>query len=179
MDIAQKVFACFDQNDLKAPIALTVRADPRVDGARQRPHPRRATAGAWRFATTPPIPPALFVVAAGPWALAARGSTPGCRSAGTPARRSPPSSTRDVDELRAITEGCFDHYAEIFDEPYPFDSYDQVFVPGLNWGALEMPGCVTYRDEFLPRGAGPRATCGCSAPPSSRTRWRTCGSATW
>ncbi len=28
-------------------------------------------------------------------------------------------------------------------------------MPGLNWGAQEMPGCVTYRDEFLPRGAVP------------------------
>ena len=44
-----------------------------------------------------------------------------------------------------------DHYAEIFTEPYPFDSCDQVFVPGLNWGAQENPGCVTYRDEMLPR----------------------------
>ena len=51
-----------------------------------------------------------------------------------------------------VTEQCFDHYAELFDEPYPFDSYDQVFVPGLNWGAMENPGCVTYRDEMLPRG---------------------------
>ena len=28
----------------------------------------------------------------------------------------------------------------------------QVFAPGQNWGALETPGCVTYRDEYLPRG---------------------------
>eukprot|EP01032_Pedospumella_encystans_P028682 gene28682-32396_t len=34
----------------------------------------------------------------------------------------------------------------------PYDSYDQAFVPGQNWGALESPGCVTYRDELLPRG---------------------------
>ena len=25
-------------------------------------------------------------------------------------------------------------------------------MPGQNWGALETPGCVTYRDEYLPRG---------------------------
>ena len=61
---------------------------------------------------------------------------------------------RDFDELRRVTEQCFDHYAEIFDEPFPFDSYDQVFVPGLNWGAMENPGCVTFRDELLPRAAG-------------------------
>ena len=39
-------------------------------------------------------------------------------------------------------------------------------MPGLNWGAQEMPGCVTYRDELLPpRPACPR-TSGCSAPRS-------------
>ncbi len=59
---------------------------------------------------------------------------------------------RDVAELRRTTEACFDHYTSIFDEPFPFESYDQVFVPGLNWGAMENPGCVTYRDEMLPRG---------------------------
>ena len=59
---------------------------------------------------------------------------------------------RDAAELRRTTEACFDHYTPIFDEPFPFDTYDQVFVPGLNWGAMENPGCVTYRDEMLPRG---------------------------
>jgi aminopeptidase N len=59
---------------------------------------------------------------------------------------------RDADELVRSTNDCFDHYAELFDEPYPFDSYDQLFGPGHNWGAMETPGCVTYRDELLPRG---------------------------
>ena len=74
------------------------------------------------------------------------------RWAGT--RASPRSAEldRDFDELRRITEHCFDHYADLFDEPFPFDTYDQVLVPELNWGAMEYPGCVTFRDEFLPRG---------------------------
>ena len=59
---------------------------------------------------------------------------------------------RDFANLREVTEACFDHYATLFTEPYAFDSYDQAFVPGQNWGALESPGCVTYRDEYLPRG---------------------------
>ena len=83
------------------------------------------------------------------------GSTPAC-AFGWHARASLADElARDVGELRAITEGCFDHFAGAFEEPYPFDSFDQVFVPGLNWGAQEMPGCVTYRDELLPRGAVP------------------------
>jgi aminopeptidase N len=153
MDIAQKVFCCFDQNDLKAPIALTVRADPAwtvlANGRTLADQD-----GAWEFAPTLPIPVALFVVAAGPW-VSQRWEHAGLPF-GWHARASLAAELeRDAEELRAITVGCFDHYAEIFTEPYPFDSYDQVFVPGLNWGAQEMPGCVTYRDEYLARGAVP------------------------
>ena len=119
------------------------------------------------------------MVCAGPVALGDAGSTPGCRSAGTRARSLAAELDRDCDELRRVTEACFDHYAAIFDEPYPFDSYDQVFVPGQNWGAQEMPGCVTYRDELLPRRPDPEGESRATARPSSPTRWRTCGSATW
>lgn len=153
MDVAQKVFCCFDQNDLKAPIALTVTADAAWT-VLANGRTLASAGGVWEFAPTPPIPPALFVVAAGPWASRR------WEHAGLPfgwhARASLAGELdRDLAELQAITEGCFDHYARIFTEPYPFDSYDQVFVPGLNWGAQEMPGCVTYRDEYLPRGAVP------------------------
>jgi aminopeptidase N len=159
LDVAQRVFCCFDQNDLKAPITLAVTADPAwtvlangravVDGA--------AAAGGdgrWEFAPTPPIPVALMCVVAGPW------TSVRWEHAGLPfgwhARASLAAELeRDADELRAATEACFDHYARIFREPYPFDSFDQVFVPGLNWGAQEQPGCVIYRDELLPAGRPP------------------------
>lgn len=154
MDIAQKIFCCFDQNDLKAPISLTVRARPGAtvlaNGLVTTTAAQQAD-GHWAFTTTPPIPTALFVVAAGRFV--------GHRfeHAGMPfgwyARASLASALeRDAAELERITLSCYEHYADLFTEPYPFDSYDQVFVPGLNWGAQEMPGCVTYRDELLPTG---------------------------
>ncbi|WP_372728398.1 aminopeptidase N [Nocardioides sp.] len=149
MDIAQRVFACFDQNDLKAPITLQVRAEPTwtvlANGATAQEHE-----GTWEFATTAPIPVAMFVVCAGPW-HSVRWEHAGL-GFGWHARRSLAAELeRDAAELRSTTQNCFDHYGTLFDEPYPFDSYDQVFVPGQNWGALETPGCVTYRDEYLPR----------------------------
>ena len=150
MDVAQRVFACFDQNDLKAAVDLTVSADPRwtvLGNGREL----ERDGGSWRFETTRPIPVAMFVVCAGPW------HSRTWEHAGLPfgwhARRSLAAELdRDFEDLRTVTEACFDHYATLFTEPYAFDSYDQAFVPGQNWGALETPGCVTYRDEFLPRG---------------------------
>jgi aminopeptidase N len=149
MDIAHRVLACFDQNDLKASLSLTVTADPGWSVLGNG----RATslgAGRWTFSTMPTMPVALFVVCAGPWRSVTweHDGLP----CGWHARRSLAAELqRDAPELRATTDGVLDHYAEIFTEPYPFDSCDQVFVPGLNWGAQENPGCVTYRDEMLPR----------------------------
>ena len=153
MDIAQRVFPCFDQPDLKAPIGLTVTADPDwtvVANGRVTRH----DGGAWTFATTPAVSTYLFVVCAGPWHSVRWEHRLGDRSLpfGWHARKSLAAELdRDAEELKATTNACFDHYAELFDEPFAFDSYDQAFVPGQNWGALETPGCVTYRDEYLPR----------------------------
>ena len=153
VDITQRVFACFDQVDLKAPItcgwwptpAWTVLSNGEASAAKDT---ERARGGS---TPTPPIPIDLFVLCAGPW------HSRTFEHAGLPmgwhARRSLAAELdRDFDELRRITEQCFDHYAELFDEPFPFDTYDQVLVPELNWGAMENPGCVTFRDELLPRG---------------------------
>ena len=150
LDIAQRVFPCFDQVDLKAPITLAVTADPRwtvIGNGRVT----SSDGGRWTFATTPRICPSLFVVCAGPWHSVT------WEHAGIPfgwhARKSLAAELdRDAEELSRTTSDCFDHYAKLFDEPYPFDSYDQLFGPGHNWGAMETPGCVTYRDEMLPRG---------------------------
>ena len=150
MDIAQRVFPCFDQNDLKAPLTLQVTAPESwtvLANARAATH----EGGRWSFNQTPAIPVPMFVVCAGPWHSVT------WEHAGLPfgwhARASLAAELdRDVEELRRITEQCFDHYSSIFDEPFAFDSYDQAFVPGQNWGALETPGCVTYRDEYLPIG---------------------------
>jgi len=152
MDIAQRVFACFDQNDLKATVALSVTADPTwtvVANGRVSDHD--ADTGRWRFATTEVFAIPMFVVCAGPWH--SRTWEHAGLLFGWHARRSLAAELdRDFEELRGTTTACFDHYATLFTEPMPYDSYDQAFVPGQNWGALESPGCVTYRDELLPRG---------------------------
>ncbi len=155
MDVTQRVLPCFDQVDLKAPVSMSVTAEAGWTVlANARPESREEVGGTavrWCFATTPPVPLDQLVVCAGPWHSVT------WEHAGLPfgwhARASLAADLdRDAAELVATTTACFDHYAGLFAEPYAFDSYDQVFVPGQNWGALETPGCVTYRDELLPRG---------------------------
>ena len=76
------------------------------------------------------------------------------------------------------TRACFDYYHRLFGIRYPFGEYHQVFVPEFNAGAMENPGCVTFRDTMIFRGAATPDAGARPQPAPSRTRWRTCGSAT-
>jgi len=151
MEDVQRVFAAFDQPDLKSVFDLTVKApagwtvlangitEDLGDGRRQA-------------APTPLISTYLVAVAAGPW-HSVRTEHRGLPF-GLHCRRSlAPYLDTDADELFEITRQCYDRYHEKFDEPYPFDSYDQAFVPEFNAGAMENPGLVTFRDEFVYRSA--------------------------
>ncbi len=55
---------------------------------------------------------------------------------GRRAHHAPPRSAAST------SEECFGYL-------YPFGSYDQIFVPEFNAGAMENAGCVTFRDEYL------------------------------
>jgi aminopeptidase N len=157
VDNAQRIFAAFDQPDLKAAIEVTATVPAgwtAVGNGRGRPEPGHP--GRWRFAATPPISTYLFTLVTGrlhsivtehggiPFALHCRRSL---------ARY----LDQEAAELLGVTRACFDRYRETFDEPYPFDSYDQAFVPELDAGAMENPGCVTFRDEFMFQSAVTRA----------------------
>ncbi|WP_328909597.1 aminopeptidase N [Streptomyces sp. NBC_00234] len=151
MDDVQRVFAAFDQPDLKSvfEIAVTAPDSWTVLGNGIAEH---TGDGRWSIAATPLISTYLVAVAAGPWHSITT------EHAGLPfgihCRRSlAPHLDADADEILDITRACFDRYHEKFEEPYPFDSYDQAFVPEFNAGAMENPGLVTFRDEFVYRSA--------------------------
>jgi aminopeptidase N len=63
----------------------------------------------------------------------------------------------DRDELVKLTRQGFEFFEEAFDFPYPFEKYDQLYVPEYNMGAMENAGCITLRDEYLPRSRQPRS----------------------
>ena len=147
LDDAQRTFACFDQPDLKAPITLTVQAPAGwLVGANTRAT-RDGTS--WSFAPTEPISTYLFTLAAGRYHVERawhRGIELGlwCRQS--------MREHLDADDLFTVTRQSFDLQEELFGRPYPFgDTYDQVFVPGFNAGAMENAGMVTFTDDFLYR----------------------------
>ncbi|AKZ55153.1 Aminopeptidase N [Streptomyces ambofaciens ATCC 23877] len=151
MDDVQRVFAAFDQPDLKAVFDLTVTA-PAGWTVLANGITEHTGDGRWKAAATPLISTYLVAVAAGPWhsvRIEHRGLPFGLHCRRSLARH----LDADADELFEVTRGCFDRYHEKFTEPYPFDSYDQAFVPEFNAGAMENPGLVTFRDEFVFRSA--------------------------
>ncbi|WP_268761595.1 M1 family aminopeptidase, partial [Frankia sp. AvcI1] len=141
LDDAQRMFACFDQPDLKAPVRLTVLAPPdwvvRANGAG-----RQTAAGRWEFTETPPLATYFVTVVAGPYHLVEddHDGIP----LGLVCRRSlAPYLDADAAEIFDVTRACLDRYHELFADRYPFGTYDQAFVPEFNAGAMENPGCVT------------------------------------
>ncbi|OKJ51244.1 aminopeptidase [Streptomyces sp. CB02009] len=151
MEDVQRVFAAFDQPDLKAVFETAVTA-PEGWTVLANGITEQHSDGIWRSAATPPLSTYFVCVAAGPW------HSVRTEHAGLPfgihCRRSlAPHLDADADEILAVTKACYDRFHEKFDEPYPFDSYDQAFVPEFNAGAMENPGLVTFRDEFVFRSA--------------------------
>ncbi|KQV77986.1 hypothetical protein ASC64_04035 [Nocardioides sp. Root122] len=157
MDITQKVIPCFDQPDIKSTFDLSVTAPSHwtvlANGAL-----RGREGDTWTFETTPPFSSYLFTMVGGPWvsvtwdepyAPAPGGTLP----FGWHARASQQRELRrDAEELKRITSACFQHYTTVFDPEYPYADYQQVYAPGLNWGAMEFPGCVVFRDQALTQG---------------------------
>jgi aminopeptidase N len=149
---AHRLFPCFDQPDLKGTYAVTVRAPadwaiianapaaavvPVGDGRREH-----------RFAPTPPISSYLVAVIAGPFVGVH------ARHRGTPlgvwTRRSL-ARFLDPDEIFEVTKQGLDFYAALFDHPFPFAKYDQIFVPEFNSGAMENVGAVTFSEHYVYR----------------------------
>ncbi|NMM24258.1 MAG: aminopeptidase N [Phycicoccus sp.] len=151
LDAAPRVFACFDQPDLKAPYDVTVTAPPEWivlgNGAATR-----TGEGSWVLATTKPLATYFFTVCAGPYVSVA------AEHDGIPLGIHARASLREplerqAEQILTITRQSFDYYHSLFGMRYPFGEYHQVFVPEFNAGAMENPGCVTLRDQYVFRGA--------------------------
>jgi aminopeptidase N len=159
LDDAQRMFACFDQPDLKASLRVTVIAPATWQVAANAaqvepasPPPATEATRRWEFAPTAPIPPYLFSMIAGEYHVR-RTTHDGIAMAIYCRRSLAPHLDVDLGELFEVTRVCLDRFHELFGVRYPFGKYDQVFVPEFNAGAMENPGLVTIRDEYVFRSA--------------------------
>ncbi|MFJ4756813.1 aminopeptidase N [Streptomyces sp. NPDC088763] len=159
---SRRVFANFEQPDLKAPFRFEVRAPEQwtvwSNGAGERAD------GVWRFAETKPISTYITCVVAGPYHYVTDSYT---RELADGSRLEIPLGAMcrkglaphfDADDVFLITKQGLDFFHDHFDYPYPFGKYDQAFVPEYNLGAMENPGLVTFREEYIFRGKVTRAS---------------------
>ncbi|KNB49505.1 aminopeptidase N [Streptomyces caatingaensis] len=160
---ARRVFANFEQPDLKAPYTFSVTAPAAwtviSNGAQDGPdEPVDDASSLRRFVPTKPIGTYVTAVVAGPYHVVRdhySRELPDGTTLEIPLAalcRKGLARHFDADEILTVTKQGLDFFHEHFDFPYPFGKYDQAFVPEYNIGAMENPGCVTFREEFVYRG---------------------------
>ncbi|NKY10281.1 aminopeptidase N [Cellulomonas hominis] len=172
---SRRVFAVFEQPDLKATFAFTVTAPAHwvvvsnspeagapvpVEGGANRNGGADHGSATWTFEPTPRISSYITAVVAGPYhhehgeLTSSDGRTIplGVYCRGSLAQH------LDTDNILDITRAGFAFYEEQFAFPYPFAKYDQLFVPEFNAGAMENAGAVTFLESYVFRSKVPEAT---------------------
>ncbi len=156
---SRRMFAVFEQPDLKATFQFTVAAPSNWRLISNSPTPAPVDRGdgtaIWVFAPTPRISSYITALIAGPYSewrdelTSSDGRTIPLGVYG----RSSLAQYIDADYIFEKTKEGFKFFEEQFDYPYPFEKYDQLFVPDFNAGAMENAGAVTITESYVFRGA--------------------------
>ena len=159
---AKRMFACFDQPDLKAAFDITVTAPGHWEvisngatiSAQQMGETKRHT-----FKSTPRMSTYLVALIAGPYARwdDVYSDDHGDIPLGIFCRKSL-AEYMDQDRLFTETKQGFAFYHKNFGHPYAFGKYDQLFVPEFNAGAMENAGAVTFLEDYVFRSKVTRAS---------------------
>jgi aminopeptidase N len=160
---SRRMFTVFEQPDLKATFAFTVTApaDWHVVSNQPTPEPEPVGLGnaTWRFAPTERLSSYITALVAGPYTRIDGEYRDGdrviplglyCRASLAP--------HLDADVILEETRQGFEFFERIFDMPYPFAKYDQLFVPEFNSGAMENAGCVTHNEDYVFRSRVPQVS---------------------
>ncbi len=148
---AHRIYASFDQPDLKASVTYHVTAPAHWSVISNSPVEQTTeaigqSARTWHFAPTPRIPTYITAIVAGPY------HSVHDEHAGLPlgiyCRRSL-AQYLDPEDIFEVTKQGLDYFNAKFEYPYPFAKYDQLFVPEFNAGAMENAGCVTFTEDLL------------------------------
>lgn len=163
---ARRVFPVFEQPDLKAPFSFTVVAPSRWTVVSNSPTPTPGDpsevfteldeapvddTAVWQFAPTTPISSYITAIVAGPYRSVHSELT---SSDGSPVPlglycRDSLFEHLDAENLFGITRAGFEFYEREFGVSYPFEKYDQLFVPEFNAGAMENAGAVTILENYV------------------------------
>ena len=159
---AKRMFACFDQPDLKAVFDVTVTAPGHwevVSNGAPVSAERSGDNTVHTFATTRKMSTYLVALVAGPYAVwrDAYRDLHGEIPLGLFCRQSL-ADYMDADRLFTETKQGFDFYHRNFGVPYAFGKYDQLFVPEFNAGAMENAGAVTFLEDYVFRSKVTRAS---------------------
>jgi aminopeptidase N len=148
---AHRVYACFDQPDLKASFEFTIRTPagwlavsnmaPDVSG-----EPAGDGALRWHFPPSPVMSTYITAAAAGPYHVV-RAEHDGI-PLGIYCRQSL-ARYLDPDEIFEVTRQGFDYFHRQFGIRYGFGKYDQLFVPEFKAGAMENAGAVTFLEDYI------------------------------
>ncbi|MET9292610.1 aminopeptidase N [Streptomyces sp. NPDC003077] len=146
---ARRVFASFEQPDLKATFQFTVKAPAgwTVISNSPTPEPRDDV---WTFEPTPRISTYITALIVGPYHSVHSTYEKDGRTVPLGIYCRPSLAEHlDADAIFEVTRQGFDWFQEKFDYAYPFAKYDQLFVPEFNAGAMENAGAVTIRDQYV------------------------------
>ena len=152
---SRRVFAVFEQPDLKATFAFTVTAPSAWKVVSNSPTPEpvstREGIATWAFEPTPRISSYITAIVAGPYEQTFSELTSASGRViplGVYGRKSLWQHL-DADYIFDKTREGFAYYEEKFGVPYPFAKYDQLFVPEFNAGAMENAGAVTFTETYV------------------------------
>jgi aminopeptidase N len=151
---SRRVFAVFEQPDLKATFQFMVTAPAAWQVISNQPTPEPVVSGdsaTWSFSPTPVLSSYITAIVAGPYAVVrSELTTRGGRTVplGIFSRKSL-SQYLDADYIFEKTRQGFAYYEEKFQYDYPFEKYDQLFVPEFNAGAMENAGAVTFTETYV------------------------------
>lgn len=159
---SRRAYAVFEQPNLKAEFSFSVIAPSTWKVFSNSPTPAAQDLGngisRWDFAKTKRISSYITAICAGDFHVVedtynAKQEIPLCIAV-----RKSLAEYLDADRIFTTTKEGFDVFLDIFDTPYPFDDYAQIFVPEFNFGAMENAGCVTFRDEYIFRSKVTKAS---------------------
>jgi aminopeptidase N len=156
---SRRMFAVFEQPDLKATFAFNITAPNHwkvvSNQTTPKPTPSGEKAATWAFAPTPRISSYITALIAGPYVsrhsslLSSDGRT---IALGVYCRASL-EQYLEADYMFEKTREGFTFFEKTFDFAFPFEKYDQLFVPDFNAGAMENAGAVTFTETYVFRGA--------------------------